>query len=437
MMKTPLISVSLYSIFSKFAAKLHQKIHFLDILSFFYLFISKKCRNFAVVIELDRHIEILLLSNDCVIVPRLGGFMAHAIEARYDDRDQLFLPPLRTLGFNPQLLINDSLLVQSYIEAYDISYPEALQRIEDEVEELKQHLQNEGTYELNDIGTLSLNDDGHYVFSPCESGILTPTLYGLSSVEMKRLAASRQTQADSETGNTSADARIVAIDSAKAEPAQTVAEAEQPLEETYEEAYEEEEAEADVIHIKYTWVRNAVAVAAILLAVFILALPTGKTDMMTRTISNINNGLLFGMMSEDTNMSKIHISRNGHSISKSEEIISRSEERGARNESTQKADNAAKSMADSTSTTNLNPQSTIPAPQKTFCIVLATQVSKRNADAFIERLQKQGLGQAEIFVRKNITRVIYGHYPSEEAAHDDLRRFHRNSETAEAWVMPL
>ena len=341
--------------------------------------------------------------------------MAHAIEARYDDRDQLFLPPLRTLGFNPQLLINDSLLVQSYIEAYDISYPEALQRIEDEVEELKQHLQNEGTYELNDIGTLSLNDDGHYVFSPCESGILTPTLYGLSSVEMKRLAASRQTQADSETGNTSADARIVAIDSAKAEPAQTVAEAEQPLEETYEEAYEEEEAEADVIHIKYTWVRNAVAVAAILLAVFILALPTGKTDMMTRTISNINNGLLFGMMSEDTNMSKIHISKNGHSIS----------------------NDTAKSMADSASTTNLNPQSTIPAPQKTFCIVLATQVSKRNADAFIERLQKQGLGQAEIFVRKNITRVIYGHYPSEEAAHDDLRRFHRNSETAEAWVMPL
>ncbi len=377
------------------------------------------------------------MSNDCVIVPRLGGFMAHAIEARYDDRDQLFLPPLRTLGFNPQLLINDSLLVQSYIEAYDISYPEALQRIEDEVEELKQHLQNEGTYELNDIGTLSLNDDGHYVFSPCESGILTPTLYGLSSVEMKRLAASRQPQADSETGNTSADTRSVAIDSAKAEPAQTVAEAEQPLEETYEEAYEEEEAEADVIHIKYTWVRNAVAVAAILLAVFILALPTGKTDMMTRTISNINNGLLFGMMSEDTNMSKIHISRNGHSISKSEEIISRSEERGAKNESTQKADDAAKSLADSASTTNPNPQSTIPAPQKTFCIVLATQVSKRNADAFIERLQKQGLGQAEIFVRKNITRVIYGRYPSEEAAHDDLRRFHRNSETAEAWVMPL
>ena len=69
--------------------------------------------------------------------------------------------------------------------------------------------------------------------------------------------------------------------------------------------------------------------------------------------------------------------------------------------------------------------------------MLATQVSKRNADAFIERLQQQGFGQAEIFVRKNITRVIYGHYASEEDARDDLRRFHRNSETAEAWLMQL
>ena len=37
--------------------------------------------------ELRRHIEILLLENDCVIVPNLGGFMAHHVEARYDKTD--------------------------------------------------------------------------------------------------------------------------------------------------------------------------------------------------------------------------------------------------------------------------------------------------------------------------------------------------------------
>ena len=66
-------------------------------------------------IELDRHIEILLLSNDCVILPNFGGFMAHHVEARHDDSDGAFLPPLRTIGFNPKLTLNDSLLAQSYV----------------------------------------------------------------------------------------------------------------------------------------------------------------------------------------------------------------------------------------------------------------------------------------------------------------------------------
>ena len=135
-------------------------------------------------IELERHIEILLLSNDCVIVPDLGGFMAHHIEASYDAEDKMFIPPQRTLGFNPQLRLNDSLLAQSYVEAYDISYPEAVRRIETEVVELKQHLESTGSYELNDIGLLKVNDEGKLEFAPCEAGILTPELYGLSSFEM-------------------------------------------------------------------------------------------------------------------------------------------------------------------------------------------------------------------------------------------------------------
>ena len=92
--------------------------------------LPNKILNFASVIKLDRHIEILLLENDCVIVPGLGGFVAHHVSARYDEQDGLFLPPYRTLGFNAQLRMNDSLLVQSYVDAYELSYPEALAQIE-------------------------------------------------------------------------------------------------------------------------------------------------------------------------------------------------------------------------------------------------------------------------------------------------------------------
>lgn len=125
-----------------------------------YLPLPNKIINFANVIKLDRHIEILLLENDCVIVPGLGGFVAHHVSARYDVNDGLFLPPYRTLGFNAQLKMNDSLLVQSYVDAYDMSYPEALRKVESEVDEIYRLLGEEGFFELTDLGRLSRNHEG-------------------------------------------------------------------------------------------------------------------------------------------------------------------------------------------------------------------------------------------------------------------------------------
>ena len=61
-------------------------------------------------IELSRHIEMLLLENDCVVVPDFGGFIAHYQPARYVEEEGIFLPPLRTVGFNPQLTMNDGML---------------------------------------------------------------------------------------------------------------------------------------------------------------------------------------------------------------------------------------------------------------------------------------------------------------------------------------
>ena len=77
--------------------------------------------NFARVIEINRHIEILLLSNDCVIVPGFGGFMAHYVDARKDEADGSFLPPIRSIGFNPKVTLNNNIKYQTNIESYDIS----------------------------------------------------------------------------------------------------------------------------------------------------------------------------------------------------------------------------------------------------------------------------------------------------------------------------
>ena len=60
-------------------------------------------------IELAKHIEVLLLENDCVIVPGLGGFIAHNRPACIAGTDGKFIPPMRTIGFNPQLIMNNGL----------------------------------------------------------------------------------------------------------------------------------------------------------------------------------------------------------------------------------------------------------------------------------------------------------------------------------------
>lgn len=44
-------------------------------------------------IDLARHIETLLLENDCVILPDLGGFVAHYNAATYIEEEHTFLPP--------------------------------------------------------------------------------------------------------------------------------------------------------------------------------------------------------------------------------------------------------------------------------------------------------------------------------------------------------
>ena len=357
-------------------------------------------------IELERHIEILLLNNDCVIVPDLGGFMTHHVDARYVEEEGIFLPPLRTLGFNPQLRINDSLLAQSYVEAYDISYPEALQRIEDDVNELKMqrieddvnelkmHLMNEGEYEMNDIGKLALNEDGNYVFTPCEAGILTPSLYGLGTYEMKLL-----------------------------EPAAPIKKEVQAIQEAQEEEAPEESAqiigmtpieddeEEDVVRIKFSWIRNTVAVAAVLLAVFLLALPSGKTEMMTRTISNINNGLLFGMMSKDTNTTPIDYKKKDiqQTMAKTDTVL--------------KKDTIAKPQ-----------EAAKPKIHEGYCIVLATHVTKKNANAFVEELQQKGYQESEVYIHKDVTRVIYGNYKTQEDAYNALKKVHREKGLEEAWV---
>lgn len=142
---------------------------------------KRKMYYFCNMIELSKHIEVLLLENDCVIVPGLGGFIAHKRQAAYSIQKGEFMSPLRTIGFNPQLIMNDGLLVQSYMQAFNTDFPDATRRIEKTVVEMKDQLYQQGQVTLSNIGTIYYNMNGGYAFEPAAASFFTPSLYGLES----------------------------------------------------------------------------------------------------------------------------------------------------------------------------------------------------------------------------------------------------------------
>lgn len=370
---------------------------------------SDKCSNFAVVIEIERHIEILLLDNDCVIVPGLGGFTAHHVEARFDESDDVFLPPLRTLGFNQQLKINDSLLVQSYIEAYDISYPEALRRIEGEVEELRQRLANDGYYEMTDIGVLEMNEDGNIIFTPCEAGILTPELYGLSSFEMQPLMAEEST--------TSASSTQVQKPNVEPTPITTTVfdQVGQKEETSANDAGQDTDTDEDAektICIKVSWLRNAGIAAAAALLLFFVIFPISHSGLKNVNIGDFNGTSFFSkLMPKDSQMNNINIS-----------VIKAS----AKDSSRQSVKDSVKD-----SIKGIEPK----VKSDTFCIVLASCIPQKNAERYVEQLHKKGFDKAYAMVNNKMVRVIYGNYTSETDAYNDLQKIRSKDEFEQAWIL--
>lgn len=372
-------------------------------------------------IELKRHIEILLLDNDCVVVPGLGGFVAHHIDARYDARDGVYLPPLRTLGFNQKLDMNDSLLAQSYVEAYDMSYPEAMRKIDEEVGELKSALERDGFYDLSDIGTLVVNADGRYEFDPCESGILTPSLYGLSSVDVPLLLE---------------DGGAATIPAAIEMPVKSVAEerggAEKPAAQQSQQVFPYGESklaeklcadgEGDsekTISIKVSLLRNVLAVACAVLAFFMLATPINNVnDEMSVSMSGIGSGLLYNLVPRDANPGAANVA--------GEKIKAIPSARPV-NIMRKKVESPIKGVKPVSKQKDMQTE--------VYCIVLACRITKSNADAFVKTLHKQGLDEARVLEQDGESlKVVYGNYESKTKALSELKQLRENEAFSSSWI---
>ena len=360
-------------------------------------------------IELERHIEVLLLNNDCVIIPNFGGFMVHHVEARYDEKDHIFLPPYRTLGFNPQLKMNDSLLAQSYIEAYDISYPEAIKRIESEVDELNQILDNEGEYELNDIGNLHRNEMGSFDFIPCDAGILTPNLYGLSSFELESLNSIKAKQ-NQEILEDRKETSNIPSGIQASEKANIFANQSSLSYNTEEEQQDQEKS----IRISISMLRNIAAVAILFVVLMLIPTPlSNKKDNLIQ--SELNTSLLYKIIPHDVITEK-------SGITPLKRI-------------------AQKPQAESTKEVKVKEViEEVNAPQKQeifYTIVLASRITKKNAEAYTESLKNKGLENAEILAKGAHIKVICGRYESEKEAYKAMNKLNNNPDFADCWVTKI
>ena len=363
-------------------------------------------------IQLQRHIEILLLSHDCVIIPGFGGFIAHHVDAHYDEGDRLWLPPYRTLGFNPQLTLNDSLLVQSYVEAYDMSYPDALRQIESEVEELKGILHSEGEYVMDGVGTLSVNIEGNIEFEPCEAGILSPEVYGLSDFSFKRLKDAKP---------------LIEVTS-------TVSKAKVETVEQDEEQYpalldfttdEDTEEESRAVVIKMSWVRNAVAIAAAVACFFLLATPIANSNLGNKTMSQLQGNIIYKLMPKDSNMTP------AQPVSEAEEISE------AKEEIKEKVVTPKDASVASNNDVKAAEVKAVEVKKDTYCIVLASQVKRSNAEEFVSQLKKRGITDARIYVENNTLRVICGGYNNEADAYSHLNKIASDIDFSDAWVYKM
>ena len=273
--------------------------------------------------------------------------------------------------------MNDSLLAQSYVDAYDLSYPEALRQIENEVDEIYQTLDEEGLFELNDLGSLSRNSDGNLEFEPFESGILTPLYYGLSSFNFTKFVAEKQS-APTTIKVKKQKQGLVFVDNS--------------------------DTANKRLSISMRAVRNTAAAAVFLTAVFLVAFP-GSNRKGVSDKQQIKSGVLYNIFdSDDTS-------------------------------------NATKQLTTLTPTSQISDvksQQTAPTISSHYwAIVMASHVTESNARAFVHQLHKSGLTDARVYEGAESIKVLYGYFSSQKEAYEKMKFINRTTEFKEAWVIEI
>lgn len=374
-------------------------------------------------IELTKHIEILLLENDCVIIPDFGGFIAHYQPARHVKEENLYLPPVRTIGFNPQLTINDGLLVQSYMQAHHTDFPDATRMIEQAVAGLKEELSQRGCAEMHGIGTLHYTIHNAYEFHPNEDGAMSPSLYGLSSFSINRLSR----------------------------PTSTVpATAEKPL--------SQQERRKGTIRLKRQWIGNAVAAAVAVVMFFFLSVPVENTYVDKGNYASLGTDGLFDAIrsqslattlitpSKPQQPKKTGTKNNQNTlkpVAVKVEKVKKAQEEGSKDVATSNHSHAGQPSAKPAShpapASKPAPEkkaATAPSPKKgNYCIIVSSLPTAKDAQQVLNEYKQKGYKDVTIMEGNGRYRLSLCSFADKAAAYKKLNELKKDDAFKNAWVL--
>lgn len=130
-------------------------------------------------LRITTHIERLLLVHDCVIVPKLGGFVLQTVSTDYREEEHMFHPVRKEIVFNTTLQHNDGLLSESYMQTYHMDYRKAQSMLEEDIQQLRASFQEQKKVLMGKIGSFTLGDEGQLIYSPGETELFSVSSYGL------------------------------------------------------------------------------------------------------------------------------------------------------------------------------------------------------------------------------------------------------------------
>jgi cell division septation protein DedD/nucleoid DNA-binding protein len=138
-------------------------------------------------IKLEEVIHDMLYKYDCVVIPGFGGFVSQYLGAQILTDKNLILPPSKSLIFNALLKKNDGLVAQEIVLKYKITYQEALNVIELQVDQWLIVLSSSKRITISGVGSLMSNKKGAIIFTQNLKTNFLNDAYGLAVIKAQVL----------------------------------------------------------------------------------------------------------------------------------------------------------------------------------------------------------------------------------------------------------